>query len=204
MMALIILSSAVILSLPLLSTICAKSSDMFLDDLSDMIWTDCQGNNIHINQPVLKRISTNQTFDLLPWPYTRKDVRTIIGLLDDKVHFAFFAGTCENKALTVDTGVDGCSILTCQDDRLDVNRDTYYWKGTKVDASKDELKITSGNNSPIIETQGEKSPVTTGVNSPITQQEYSFQIVLAAGIIGAVIGLLLKVLYDLSRRKKHL
>jgi hypothetical protein len=51
------------------------------------------------------------------------------------------------------------------------------------------VKSTYGPNSSIIETQGMNSPVTTGLNSPINQQESNIlvQLFWSKGTIGGVI-----------------
>lgn len=186
--------------------ISAKSSEVFINHLTDMIWKDCQGKDIHINQPIINYTTKNQTSDLrlIEWPYDRSTVRRIIELFgESQPYFATFYGTCENKGVTI-TGIDGCGILTSGDNKLDINGYNYFWNGVTVDVPKEEFKMTSGNNSPIIETQGDKSPVTTGPNSPISQQEENIwvQLFWSKGTIGGlIIAFILNVLYYLIKRR---
>jgi len=177
MRVLLILLSIMILSLSLHSTISAKSSEMFVDHLTDLIWTDCKGKDIQINHAgILRYTATNQNVSLIKWPYNKDYLRNALELLDEQP-YRDYLGPCETKNKSYyDSGWDGCGILTCQDNRLNIDYDTYYWNGTKVDVPNEEFKISSGNNSQIVVTQGDKSPVTTGDRSPITQQECNLQI----------------------------
>jgi len=153
-----------------------------------MIYEDCQGEDIQINQPYIINTKTNQSIDAITWPYSYQDLRRIIELFGELEPFAFFQGSCENKGVTI-SGADGCGILTCQDNRLDINQYTYFWNGVRVAVPKEEFKTTFGANSPIVETHGDKSPVTTGDNSPVTQQENNIwsQLFWSKGTIGGLI-----------------
>jgi len=129
-----------------------------------------------------------------------------LGLLNN-VNYRDYLGQCDGRTFSSRQGDwDGCDILTCDNNRLDIDYDVYTWNGIRVDVPKEEFKSTSGNNSPIIETHGEMSPVTTGPNSPVTtgngssvtQQNMTFTIAFG---VGTVFGIILKVLYDALRRK---
>jgi len=54
------------LTLSLLPFISAKSSEVFIDYLSDTMWKDCQGKDIHINSPgVLTYAANNSNVSLI-------------------------------------------------------------------------------------------------------------------------------------------
>lgn len=160
----IIISWIIILSLLLIFPTSSKPSNEFVNHLADMVYNDCKGNDIHINQPIIKRISTNETFSLLAWPYTISDVRVIVGLLGE-VPYDSFEGPCNNKAMNIDLGWDGCGILTSQNNRLDINGDTYYWNGVKVDVPGNELYNVAGNNNTQVVTKGNENAVNIGNNN---------------------------------------
>jgi hypothetical protein len=183
-----ILIGIMIVSFALGTITSAKSSDIFIDYLTDMVYEDCQGNDIQINQPYIINIKTNESVDVITWPYGYQDLRRIIELFGEIEPFAFFQGSCENKGVSI-SGADGCGILTCQNNRLDINQYTYFWNGIRVAVPKEEFKTTFGPNSPIVETHGDKSPVTTGDNSPITQKENNIlnELFWSKGTIGGLI-----------------
>lgn len=208
----IILLSVVILSFILAPNISAKSSDIFIDYLTDLIWKDCNGEDININQPIINYTTENHTsyLRIIEWPYERSTLRRIIELFGEQQHlFATFFGTCTDKGVTI-SGIDGCGILTCGNNKLDINGYNYLWNDVKVDVPKEEFKIASGNNSQIIETgdnspvtTGEKSPITTGDHSPNNQQENNISVQMAFGagsIFGTIIGIILKILFDMYRK----
>lgn len=197
---LIIALISIILILFISFPISAKSSDIFIDHLTNIIWDDCKEKDIHINQPCIINLENNQSIDVIKWPYEKKDLRRIIEILGEIQHnFETFYGTCENKPFRI-SGIDGCGILTCGNNRLDINGYNYFWNNIKVDVPKEEIKTIIGSNSSIIETHGENSPVTTGPNSPVTQQTDSiwFQsLEPKSTIIGTIIGILLTKSLDL-------
>lgn len=197
---------AIILSLSFLPSISAKSSDIFIDYLTNMMWNDCQGNDIHINQPgVLSYIETNQSVSLIEWPYDKNSLREIVRIFgeEQQIFTTIFGGTCENyNDSTRIGGINGCGILTCGDNRLDINGYNYFWNGIKVDVPQENLnfKTTYGPNSSIIETHGENSHVTIGDNNPVIQQDDHIWIQLfwsKSTIAGMIIGILITKLLDL-------
>ena len=183
---------------------------MFLDHLTNLMWEDCKGKDIHINQPgILKFTATNENVSLIKWPfYNKTGLKYILELLD-KQPYRDYLGQCgKNGTFASGEGYwDGCSILTCDNNRLDIDYDGYTWNNIRVDVPREEFKIASGNNSQIIETgdnspvtTGDKSPITTGDDSPINQQDIN--IAFAKGtIFGVFITLLFKILYDFRGKK---
>jgi hypothetical protein len=202
---------AIILTSMLLPSICAKSSDVFIDYLTDKIWKDCQGKDIHINQPVIMDTATNQSISLIKWPYNRSAIRDIVRILGEEQEiFSTIFGTCQdsNNSIRIER-INGCSILTAGNNRLDINGYNYLWNDVKVDVPQENLNIktTYGPNSSIIETQGMNSPVTTGPNSPINQREDSIWVQLflpKVTIPGMIVGAIITALVDLviKRRRK--
>lgn len=192
--------SCIIIIFLLSTNVHAKASDLFINYLTEIIWKDCEGKDIQINQPILKYTASNQTLSLMKWPYSEENLRNIIQLLSEQP-YKTYGGQCDGVYSFVgDTGWDGCGILTSGNNKLNINLDTYYWDGVKVDVPKEEFKTTYGSNSPIVETNGEKSPVTTGVNSPINQQEDAIWVQLflpRVTILGMIIGALITALLDL-------
>jgi len=205
--ALVMSLTIIIISLLLVPTISAKSSDVFIDYLTDLMWKDCKGNDIHINQPILIDTSTNQSISLITWPnYDKESFRRMIELLDSCPYMDYL-GPCGGPH--VECGWDGCDILTCGNKNLTIDYDTYYWNGKKVDVPKEELlAIASGNNNTQVINKGDASSINigdsntanTGDNNSITHQ--NLDISFAKGtILGAIIGILLKFLYDILSRK---
>lgn len=183
-----------VFSLLLVQTAPAKSSELFIDYLTNLIYEDCRGKDINVKYILLN----NQTFPVLKWPYEKTALKNIIKIYGDLEPFKKYFGTCEDYAGTVDIGPDGCGILTCQNNRLDISEYEYFWNGVRVDVPREGFKATFGPNSPIVETHGERSPVTTGDNSSITQQEENIwlQLFWSKGTIGglfiALIGFVVK------------
>lgn len=144
----------------------AKSSDLFIDHLSGIIYKDCQSQDIHIKDNFIFNTITNKTVTLIQWPYDYSALRRIIQLFGEGEPYDFYN---QGAGISIGGSRDGKGILKCGDYSLDINQYTYLWRGTRVDVPKEEFKTTFGNNSPIVETHGENSPVTIGRNSPITQ-----------------------------------
>jgi|WetSurSiteA1Bulk_404760.scaffolds.fasta_scaffold53519_1 hypothetical protein len=202
MKQLILILIVIILLSSLIQTNSGKSSDIFIDHLSNLMWVDCKGKDIHINQPIINIPATNQSVSLIKWPYSKETLRRVTQLLGE-TPYKTYIGQCDGAySMVSDTGWEGCGILTCGNNKLNINFDTYYWNGVKVDVPKEEFKTTLGNNSPIIETgdkspvtTGDKSPITTGDSSPIAQQEWNIAFVQGT-VFGTILGIILKILYD--------
>lgn len=132
----------------------------------------------------------------------KNELREAITIFGEMQHqFEDFRGTCDQKAGGW-SGINGCGILTCGDNRLNINGYNYFWNDKKVDVPQEIInsKATYGPNSSIIETHGENSPVTTGDHSPITQQTDSIWIQLfwSKGTIGGmIIGVILTKSFEL-------
>ena len=145
--------------------------------------------------------ATNQSVSLIKWPYDRSVIREIVRIFgEEQSGFETFYGTCKDKGVTI-SGWNGCGILTCGDNWLDINGYNYFWNDVRVYPTQENLnlKATYGPNSSIIETHGVNSPVTTGSNSPINQQEDAFWVQLflpKVTILGMIIGAIITALFD--------
>jgi hypothetical protein len=208
----------IILSPWLVPNISAKSSDIFLDHLTDLMWKDCQGKDIHINQPgVLINVATNEPITLIKGQeYNKNMLRKILEILDNYT-YRDYIGPCDSKNGTYGSGegfVDGCGILTCGNYRLNIDHDGYWWKGVRVDVPYEELfNIASGDNNTQVINKGDGSSISignsnianTGNDNRISQQlnNISVQIAFGAGsILGTIIGIILKMSYDTYRRRR--
>jgi len=190
---------AIILTSLLVPSISTESSNVFIDYLTDIMWNDCQGKDIHINQPgVLSYNGTKQpgillypgtdSISVIKWPYDQSVIREIIRIFgENQQHFGTIIGdTCEHHPESL-----GCNILTAGTNRLDINGYNYFWNGVKVDVPQANLNIKTiyGPNGTMIDTRGPNSPVTIGPNSPINQQESNIwvQFFGSKGTIGGMI-----------------
>ena len=196
-----------IFSFLLVPTVSSKSSELFIDHVTDMIYQDCQGKDIQLNHSYIINTQTNQPINLLEWPYGYQNLRRIIELFGEMEPLAFLAGTCEDKGVHI-SGRDGCGILTCENNKLDINQFTYFWNGIRISVPPEEFKTTYGANSPIIETHGDESPVTTGDNSSIIQHEENIWIQLfwSKGTVGGILITVLitglsRIVYDFLTKK---
>lgn len=206
----------------LLMNVSAKSSDMFIDYLTEQIYQGCYEEDILLKQGFIYQETRGVKEDLvnINWPYSYPTLRRIIQLFGEIEPYDNYFDGCERQdGSSYTKGLNGCDILSCNGHKLDINNYEYFWDDVRVDVPREEFKTIYGDNietygdeSPV--TTGDESPVTTGDNSPITQEEKNVwvQLFLSKGtIVGAILGLLLKILYDvlkpllkkkLSRKKK--
>lgn len=188
------------------SSVSAKSSELFIDYLTKRVYEDCIGKDLHIKEPFIQDTRTNQSVTNVPWPYENLVVRRIIELLGNYEPWDFNQGTCDQKGIIMGGSKDGCDILTCGENELDINQFTYFWNDERVDIPREEFNTVYGDN---IETYGGSSPVTTGDNSPINQNGNSFlaQIFWSKGtigglLIGAVLWIAKRIVYDMWKKFK--
>jgi hypothetical protein len=220
----------IIIILLLAPTISAKSSDAFIEHLTDLMWKDCKGKDIHINQPIIRLNAANQTLNLtkwppseedlrqedfvdsMNWPYSKDLLRQIIQLLSEQPYRTYI-GQCDGDySMVSNTGWEGCGVLTSGNNKLNINYDTYYWNREKVDVPKEELyNIASGNNNTQVISKGEGSSINmgnnnianTGNNNTITQKDLNISFTNGFSI-GAILGIfltyILNILYDIWGR----
>jgi hypothetical protein len=172
-----------IISLIIVNFVSAKSSEMFIDYLTDEVYDSCAGKNLNIKEPFIQDTLTNESVTLIPWPYDKLILRRIIELLGNYEPWDFFHGTCDNKGISMGGSKDGCGILSCENNKLDINQYTYFWNDERVDVPQEYFKTVYGDN---IET-GDNSQVTTGDNSPINQTDLFFHLFWSKGTIGGII-----------------
>jgi len=187
----------------LATSISAKPSDLFINYLSSIIYKDCYGKDIQIKEGYIVREPSKDPVTHIEWNEEAATtiIRRIIEFIGQYEPFNDYSIGCANKEEGMMRGLDGCDILTCEGHKLDIDGYIYSWDDTRIDVPKEEFKTIYGDS---IETYGDKSPVTTGDNSPINQEEKNIWIQLfwsKGTIAGAIIGFLLKVLYDFLKKK---
>ena len=209
----IIILIVMVLSIFLAPTISARSSEIFKDHLTNLIWEDCKGKDIHINQPnVIVNVATNESITLFKGQaYTKDDLRRIIEILDNYT-YRDYIGPCDSRNGTHVSGkgfVDGCGILSCENYILNIDKDGYEWKGIRVDVPKEELfAIASGDNNTQVINKGDRSSINIGNNNianagdncSITQKDLNISFAKGT-IFGLLISILFKVFYDLFGKK---
>jgi hypothetical protein len=202
-----------ILFILLATTTSARSSEIFKDHLTNLIWEDCRGKDIHINQPnVIINTATNNSITLFKGQaYTKDDLRRIVEILDNYT-YRDYLGPCDSRNGTHVSGigfVDGCGVLSCENYILNIDKDGYEWKGIRVDVPKEELfAIASGDNNTQVINKGDGSPINignnnianAGDNSSITKQDLNISFAKGT-IFGLLVSILLKFLYDLFGKK---
>ena len=190
-----------------LNLVTAIHSEDFLKDLTDEIYNDCQGKDLEIKEGFIINTLTEENITSLKakkWNYN--DLSEIVKILDQHIYVTYTMVPCDGVG-SMGSGVaaQGCGILKCENHRLDISGDVPYWDIVKFEEKK-EVKVTYGADSDIIETHGDKSPATGGDNSPINQKETNIwvQLFLSKGTIaGAIIGFILKILYDYLKKRKE-
>jgi hypothetical protein len=205
----IVMLCLTILLVPLINIVEAKSSDLVLNRLTQLIYQSCQGQDININQPYIINAQTNHSFNLLKWSdysnYNNNNLKRVIEVLDT-FSFPFISGTCENKGIVIGNGLGGCNILSCVGNKLDINGHDYFWNGVKVDVPTVELQNTYVNNS--IHTTGPNSPALIGngaINlngNIINENNIIIQLFWSNGTIGGlIISFVIYVIMKLLRKK---
>jgi len=195
----------------------AKSSDLFVNYLGEIIFEDCSRNDINIKEGFISLKSDIENSNkplttIKSGSYTLVNLTKIIQILGEREPFdQYFAGCGSNDNSGFSMGKNGCKILSCSGHTLDINQYEYFWDGERIDLPREEFTAIYGDN---IETYGDESPVTTGDSSPIIQNNNGpvdlsnrniwIQMFFSKGtIIGTLIGFLLKVLYDIIVRHRR-
>lgn len=141
----------IIILLICVSPVMAKSSDIFIDHLSSIVYVGCQGKDLIIKEPFIVNTRTNETITLIPWAYSYETLRKVIQIFGDMEPWNFFQGTCENKGVTIGGSKDACGILKCGDNTLDINQYTYLWNGERVDVPKETTNIAINNQGNLVQ-----------------------------------------------------
>src|SRR3989338_8755207 len=153
----------------------AKSSEEYLDYLSSVIYEDCKEYNIYMNpyenqkdnfgNPVYLKYNGEDIKEIL-WPYTQKDMRTIIRAFDT-VEFAILRGGY------LFSGQLGYVLFSCGLNKnntratLDNDGQDFLWKGEVVDVPKSEFTNVYAKN--YVSSKGDNNHAIAGDNSFITQ-----------------------------------
>src|SRR5205085_9046771 len=91
----LIILGVIVIGFSFINSADATRSDLFINYLSNIIWNDCQGKDIHINKPILRYTATNQTVSLIPWgSYSLDEIKQIVGDLGN-VKYDNIMGTCQ-------------------------------------------------------------------------------------------------------------
>jgi hypothetical protein len=195
----------IIFSLFTVNLVFAKSSDLFIEHLTNIVYDDCVGKDMDLKEPYIKNTQTNEVVTSIPWPYDKLQIRRIIELLGVyEPYNQYYNGCAQQDGNYFSNGKNGCGIFKCEDNKLDINQYNYFWNDERVDVPREEYKTTYGSNSPIVETHGDNRLSTTGDNSPINQQENNIwiQLFLSKGTLaGAILGFIMKILYDIWKKK---
>lgn len=166
-----------------------------------------------------------QPYHWLNWPYNKSELKSVITFINEYQYRHFEGPSCEEKTAEYFPGWNGCGILTCENDRLVINGDDYYWKNIKIDPSQDinasgqhntvvvgdgNQVATGPNNSLVMNNNGGSVALQTGSGSSVTQQtgngnsvtQQNTNITIAFGagtFFGIILNFLLKYLYDIYR-----
>jgi len=187
----------------------AKSSDLFINHLSNIVFDDCRDKDITIKDNFIKNTLTDKSVTLITWPYNQENIRRIIELFSEIEPFDNYFAGCNSGKSGYFMGKDGCKILTCGDHWLDITNIDYSWDGIRVEVPREEF------NNYYAQTSGDNSPATAGNNNEVLQKNTSWLINLfwSEGTIGGVIltillsgavWILKRMLYDKWKSKqKH-
>ena len=100
-----------IFSLVLVSSVNATSSEMFVNHISGIIYSDCVNENIEIKEPYIQNTLTKENVTLVEWPYEYIAVHRILEILGEYEPYNDYFDGCEVKGSGYLMGKDGCEIL---------------------------------------------------------------------------------------------
>jgi hypothetical protein len=133
MKILIAVINIIILSILILPATSAKPSDKFIDNLANLMWKDCQGKDIHINNGQYI-CSSERCINVIPWPYNITILKVLLKAIgEQQSQFTSFDGTCENKIMESAPAnpISGCNIITIVGYGLTVNGNDYFLERRK-------------------------------------------------------------------------
>jgi hypothetical protein len=146
------LSISILIFLFCVPFVVGVSSDLFIDYLATKIFSDCSGKNLIIKEPFIINTMTNETISLIPsGSYDYGTVRLLVKLFGGLEPWDFFQGTCQDKGVTIGGSRDGCGLLKCGENVLDVNQYTYFWNGVRVDVPKETTNIAINNSGNVVQ-----------------------------------------------------
>ncbi len=138
-------------SLIFVNCVHASSSDLFINYLSPIIYADCQGQDLQIKNNFLFNTGTGQPITNISWPYSYETLRRIIELLGEYEPFNDYASGCNGDKSGWDYGKDGCSILKCGENILDIDDYLYFWNRERIDIPQDITNIAINNQGNLVQ-----------------------------------------------------
>jgi hypothetical protein len=189
------------------NVVTAKSSDLFTDHLSSIIYHDCQGKDLLIKEPFIIDTTTNKTISRINWPlYDNGKLRQLIELFGTSEPWDFFQGTCDNRGVSIGGAKDACGILKCGNNTLDINQYTYFWNGERVDVPQETTNIAINNQGNLVQglaNNVQQNQSTTELNNcTISFGDLSNKIDLYSNIVGLIISILGSSLFYLIYYRK--
>jgi len=172
-----------IMGIILINFVCANSSNLFIDYLTDKIYKDCYGHDLNIKEPFIQNTLTNSSVTLISWPYDKMTLRRVIELFGTYEPFNDYMNGCfsgDKSGMSV--GKDGCNILNCSKNKLDINKYTYSWNNERIDVPREEFNTYNGD---YVSASGEGSQACVGEKCRNTQFNFklAFGITLSVAIL---------------------
>ena len=116
----------ILIMMPLPVTAIEKS-DEYINYTTDLIFNDCKEKNISIKPSMIKNNQTGMHIELLPYPYTKRNIKQILNIFSP-VDFN------EHRAVAPlsDNRLDGLNLLKCGNMSLDILGRLWYWKDKEI------------------------------------------------------------------------
>ena len=200
-------------------SVMSLSSQDKIDHISEIIFEDCQGNDILFNSnfaaraEAFRRLANKENASainqepiyqkLLDWPYQVENIANQIVEIDkvpwDELSRGFFMGG----------GISGDKFLVCGNNYLTISKDEYYWNNIKIDTPKEEF------NSYYAQNLADNGVVIAGENNQVNQENKNILINLfwSQGtlggavltiIFGGAVWVLKRMAYDKIRERKKI
>jgi hypothetical protein len=171
--------SLAILLLSFVSTVSAAKPTEWIESVGAGVYERCAGYDLVITKPYLS-LANNTSINLIRWPYTEKTATKLIEALSSGEPYDNYLMGCENQDAGVITRKqDGCGILVCANNTMDINWDKYYWNGEEIilrDRPTNQTNETIGNNTTTLPSE---------INNK--QNPLVWLVVIIVIIIGAVV-----------------
>lgn len=122
----------------------AVKSEDFINTHSKTIFDDCKGYDIHIKKGIVVNAKTKEKITEISWPnYNYENIITILTIVSEKGSYKLKQGkdirtVCKGNGITISGGgeKDGCELLSCGSNILDISKDEYFWNGIKLEESR--------------------------------------------------------------------
>lgn len=92
-----------------------------IDYMTDIIYSDCEGQDIDATNLGLINTATNESIPVIKWPYKISYVQRVVEIIID------------NEPYSVYVGGGHQTLLSCGNKELAVNFYTYTWNGERID-----------------------------------------------------------------------